>query len=238
MMRQSPDFEALLELLYKRRREMNRRSFHRCTRCAGGREAQRARGGPQAAPRGCEAEPLAPASRGLAPGALARRLGASRWGRRWAWAEHTFPPPRLLVGLGSRRQAWLGGGCCGESLSPVYLYILALFGVESGHGLAVSVCGCTVRSAILMSLMVYMAGVATLVLTHVSCVIRGHGRRPPEAAKAGRTGASPYALCLKNKIFLASSPPPRLETEPTRTQERWDCPPPPLALTAQDSVPR
>ena len=42
----------------------------------------------------------------------------------------------------------------------------------------------------------------------------------------------------QNQIFLSFCPPPRLETEPTRTQERWDCPPPPLALTAQDSVPR
>ena len=43
---------------------------------------------------------------------------------------------------------------------------------------------------------------------------------------------------LRKKIFLASSPPPRLGTEPIRTQERWDCASPPLALTAQDSVPR
>ena len=47
-----------------------------------------------------------------------------------------------------------------------------------------------------------------------------------------------YGVFEKNKIFLASSPPPRLGTEPTRTQERWDCVPPPLALPAQDSVPR
>ena len=43
---------------------------------------------------------------------------------------------------------------------------------------------------------------------------------------------------LQKKMFLPSSPPPRLGTEPTRTQERWDCASPPLALTAQDSVPR
>ena len=48
----------------------------------------------------------------------------------------------------------------------------------------------------------------------------------------------PGGVLAKNKIFLPSCPPPRLETEPTRTQERWDCPSPPLALTAQDSVPR
>ena len=42
----------------------------------------------------------------------------------------------------------------------------------------------------------------------------------------------------KNKIFLASSPPPRLGTVTIRTQERWECASPPLALTTQDSMPR
>ena len=32
--------------------------------------------------------------------------------------------------------------------------------------------------------------------------------------------------------------PPTLETVTTRTQERWECPPPPPALLTQDSMPR
>ena len=72
---------------------------------------------------------------------------------------------------------------------------------------------------------------AASALTAATAAPQARCRRVPDHERGSLLGE-------KTQIFLPSCPPPRLETVTTRTQERWECPPPPLALTTQDSVPR